>query len=376
MSYNYKLKEVNSNVFIVLRHVSQSMTVSLLKSVRIKNEDWKILTDHKISFDQDFVHRCVLQIVGKDNDEGKETLSVHITEVPSFLFNNTVTNQELYSYLKENPKAALFIFNKYKNNRDFIKELCDPSNPIYLEMVAENLKETFQISDAKEDIESLTRERSSARNQLNDLKKEISEKNRELDELESKIPELQKQIDDMQKLIGNLTQEETITRIKSFYESVDRFIKAAFEAQKKQPITESFNSIRLDINQINLLRVLQKSIKDDLDYILNQDLLSEKNLDAKRKEIKEKMEKEMQEGETAMLAFQLHNPLKSLNKSVSKIEEAQEQLATAGEFSRESGWFYNIHTIPNIQAILDVPKDLLNNLIQQVNTVNVRKKTG
>ena len=374
MSYNYKLKEVNSNVFIVLRHVSQSMTVSLLKSVRIKNEDWKILTDHKISFDQDFVHRCVLQIVGKDNDEGKETLSVHITEVPSFLFNNTVTNQELYSYLKENPKAALFIFNKYKNNRDFIKELCDPSNPIYLEMVAENLKETFQISDAKEDIESLTRERSSARNQLNDLKKEISEKNRELDELESKIPELQKQIDDMQKLIGNLTQEETITRIKSFYESVDRFIKAAFEAQKKQPITESFNSIRLDINQINLLRVLQKSIKDDLDYILNQDLLSEKNLDAKRKEIKEKIEKEMQEGETAMLAFTEHNPLKTLNKSVSKIEEAQEQLANSGEFSRESGWFYNIHTIPNIQAILDIPKELLTNLITQVNNVNVRKK--
>jgi hypothetical protein len=84
----------------------------------------------------------------------------------------------------------------------------------------------------------------------------------------------------------------------------------------------------------------------------------------------------MAEGETAMDAFRLHNPLKSLNKSVSKIEEAQEQLANAGEFSRESGWFYNIHTIPNIQAILDVPKELLNNLIQQVNTVNVRKKTG
>ena len=349
------------------------MTVSLLKSVRIKNEDWKILTDHKISFDQNFVHRCVLQIVGKDNDEGKETLSVHITDMPSFLFNNNVTNEELYTYLKENPKAALFIFNKYKNNRDFIKELCDPSNPIYLEMVAENLKETFQISDAKEDIESLNRERSSARNQLNDLKKEISEKNKELDSLEAKVPELQKQLDDIQKLIGNLSQEETIARIKSFYESVGRFIESAFESQKKQPITESFNSIRLDMNQINLLRVLQKSIKDDLDYILNQDLLSEENLDAKRKEIKERMEKEMQEGEIAMQAIQLHNPLKTLNRSVNKIEEAQDQLANAGEFSRESGWFYNIHTIPNIQAILDVPKDLLNNLIQQVNIVNGRK---
>ena len=111
-----------------------------------------------------------------------------------------------------------------------------------------------------------------------------------------------------------------------------------------------------------------------MDFIENSDLISEEMLDAKRKELKEKMEKEMQEGETAMQAFQLHNPIKTLNKSLSSIEEAQEQLATAGEFSRESGWFYNIHTIPNIQAILDVPKELLGNLITQVNNVNVRKK--
>ena len=350
------------------------MTVSLLKSVRIKNEDWKILTDHKISFDQNFVHRCVLQIVGKDNDEGRETLSVHITDMPSFLFNNNVTNEELYTYLKEHPKSALFIFNKYKNNRDFIKELCDPRNPIYLETVAENLKETFQITDVKEDIEALRRDRSSVIGQLNDVKKELSDRTKDLELAESRLPELEKQIDDMQKLIGNLSQEETIKRIKSFYESVDKFIQAAFEAQKKQPITESFNSIRLDMNQINLLRVLQKSIKDDLDYIENRDLLSDEGLDVKRKEIKARMEKEMQEGETAMQAFQLHNPIKTLNKSLSSIEEAQEQLANAGEFSRESGWFYNIHTIPNIQAILDIPKELLGNLITQVNNVNVRKK--
>ena len=150
-------------------------------------------------------------------------------------------------------------------------------------------------------------------------------------------------------------------------------MNGVLESRKKEPITESFNSARLDLNQLNVLRLLQKTAKADLDFILNQDLLSEKNLDAKRKEIKEKMEKEMQEGETAMLAFQLHNPLKSLNKSVTKIEEAQEQLATAGEFSRESGWFYNIHTIPNIQAILDVPKELLNNLVQQVSNVNAHK---
>ena len=305
-----------------------------------------------------------------------QTREVRLENVgmPSFLFTDRVTNEELYSYLKENPKAALFIFNKYKNNRDFIKELCDPRNPIYLETVAENLKETFQITDVKEDIEALRRDRSSVIGQLNDVKKELSDRTKDLELAESRLPELEKQIDDMQKLIGNLTQEETIARIKSFYESVSRFIESAFEAQKKQPITESFNSIRLDMNQINLLRVLQKSIKDDLDYIENRDLLSDEGLDVKRKEIKARMEKEMQEGETAMQAFQLHNPIKTLNKSLSSIEEAQEQLANAGEFSRESGWFYNIHTIPNIQAILDIPKELLGNLITQVNNVNVRKK--
>ena len=305
-------REICHNVRLPAKVAScQIMTLCAKpKSVRIKKEDWKALTEHKIQFDQDFAHRCVLQIVGKDNDERVETLPVHITDVPSFLFDNNVTNEELYYYLRGNPKGSIFIFNKYKNNRDFIKELCDPRNPLYLEAVTDELSETFQISDAKEDLESIQRERSSLRNQLNDLEKEISEKNRELDDLESKVLELTKQLDNMQRLLGNLTQEETIKRIKSFYESVDKFIQAAFEAHKKQPITESFNSIRLDMNQINLLRMLQKSIKDDLDFIENRDLLSEENLDAKRKEIRERIEKEMQEGETAMIAFQLHNPIR------------------------------------------------------------------
>ncbi len=296
-------------------------------------------------------------------------------ETPSFLFTNTVTNDELYAYLKKNPTASKFLFNKYKSNRDFIKELCDPSNPIYLEMVAENLKEIFKISEVKEDIDSLKKERFDLQESVNDLKKTLQDTTKEYDTFESKISNGKEELDNIQKQIANLREEESLKRIKSFYKSVDDFIMNITEAHDKLPI-ESIGSMRLDIHQINLLKLLQKGIKSDLNLIENIDLLSEEMLDAKRKEIKEKMEKEMAEGETAMDAFRLHNPLKSLNKSVSKIEEAQEQLANAGEFSRESGWFYNIHTIPNIQAILDVPKELLNNLIQQVNTVNVRKKTG
>ena len=77
----------------------------------------------------------------------------------------------------------------------------------------------------------------------------------------------------------------------------------------------------------------------------------------------------MTEGETANQAFRVNNPLKTLNNSVSKIEDAKNQLEIAGKFFRESGWFYNIHTISNLQAILDIPKGLLQNLLTQVNNV-------
>ena len=85
------------------------------------------------------------------------------------------------------------------------------------------------------------------------------------------------------------------------------------------------------------------------------------------------MQKEMEEAEKSMNALQLHNPVKILKKSISKIQEAQNQLDTAGEFSRDSGWFYNIHTVPNIIRILDVPKDLVGNLLTQVENVESRK---
>ena len=291
----------------------------------------------------------------------------------SFLLDSEVDKKKAYGYIKENPSGARFMYKKYPNLRPILREVCDPENPLYLQSVADQLKDLVEFFDMKAEVDSLKHQHSEAVGRLNDIRKELAEKTKEVDSLESQIPVLTKNLEDLQRITANLSTEEAKKRIREFYENVDRFITGVLEAQKKQPITESFNSVRLDINQINLLKMLQKTAKSDMDFIENSDLISEEMLDVKRKEIKEKMEKEMEEGETAMQAIQLHNPLKTLNKSISKIEEAQEQLSNAGEFSRESGWFYNIHTIPNIQRILDIPKDLLSNLIQQVNNVNSRK---
>ena len=311
----------------------------------------------------------------KTESEGISNIITQKEDTPSFLFTNTVTNDELYAYLKKNPTASKFIFNKYKNNRDFIKELCDPSNPIYLEMVAENLKEIFTISETTEDIDSLKKEQFDLQQNVNDLKKTLQNTTKEYDSFESKISNGKQELDKIQKQIANLREEESLKRIKSFYKSVDDFIMNITEAHDKLPI-ESIGSLRLDIHQINLLKLLQKGIKSDLNLIENIDLLSDEMLDMKRKEIKQQMKKEMEEAEKSMNALQLHNPVKILKKTASKIQEAQNQLDTAGEFSRDSGWFYNIHTVPNIIRILDVPKSLVSSLMDQLGNINGQNEVG
>ena len=294
----------------------------------------------------------------------------------SFLLEPNIDVKKAYGYLKQNPSGVRFVYKKYPNLRPILKEICDPENPLYLESVAEKLKDLVEFYDAKEDLESMQRERSNLRNQLNDLKKEASEKNEELETLESKIPEVTKSLEDVQRVIANLSTQEARSKIKEFYESVDKFIEAAFKEQAKQPISESFNSLRLDINQINLLKLIQKTAKSDMDFIQNSDLISEEMLDKKRQELKEKMEQEMAEGETSMLAFSEHNPVKTLGKTLKAIETAKQQLETAGDFSPETGWYYQLHTIPNVQRILDIPKDLISNLILQVDRVNAARKGG
>ena len=165
------------------------------------------------------------QKLKQENEELKKRIDTNIVSfqvdnIPSFLFTNTVTNDELYAYLKKNPTASKFIFNKYKNNRDFIKELCDPSNPIYLEMVAENLKEIFKISEVKEDIGSLKKEQFDLQQNTNDLKKTLEANTRAYDSLDSRISNGKQELDNIQKQIANLREEESLKRIKSFYKSV------------------------------------------------------------------------------------------------------------------------------------------------------------
>ena len=50
----------------------------------------------------------------------------------SFLLDPDVDIKTIYGYLKNNPSASKFIYKKYANARESLKEICDRDNPLFL----------------------------------------------------------------------------------------------------------------------------------------------------------------------------------------------------------------------------------------------------
>lgn len=312
------------------------------------------------------------QALKLENEQMKAKLSV--LESEGFLLRKDVDIENLYMYLKKNPKAAKFIYRKYPTVRDTLKEVCDNQNPLYLKVVADELKDTIEITQVQNDISQLESEKIRLIDERSRIDTELKEQEEKYNQLSTEAGELTKKVDNAQRLIANLTTHEARNRINEFYEVVRKFIEGVWKSQNGLPITEAISSVRLEWDQITLLKTIQKIIDTDLDYLTNKDLLSQEMLDEKRKKIKEEMDKEQDQALRAMDAFMAHNPIKIVRGSIKKIEDVQHHLNVAGEHDPGVGWFYNEQSIARIQDILDIPKDMLDGLVTQFEAVDRRKK--
>ena len=291
----------------------------------------------------------------------------------SFLLEPEINSKIMYGYLKNNPGASEFVFQKYQKLRPIIAEICDSRNPLYLKGVADNLKSIIDIESIKEDITTLQNKKSYLQNDIDLLQKEIDDKSKEYGDLEEKIPNIASQLNELQRQIANLTTDEALQRIKSFYDSVLKFIENIFESRNKMTISESFGSLKLDVGQINTLKLLQEKGKNDINFISNEDLISQDKLDELRRKIKEDMEREKEDGLKAMDSFMAYNPRKTLSRSLEKIDLVAKQLSQGMPMDGNTVGFY-MHGINTITENLSVPRQLLGNLLNQVDNVERRKK--
>ena len=237
--------------------------------------------------------------------------------IPDFIFNAQATNLDIYNFLKDRPDASEFVFNKYSNNREFIKELCIQKNPIYLPNVEKNLKEIIELDKEKESLASLVRQKNEIRDQIPLLESEKESAEKEVNGLRDEVGALVRERDELSKYVSNLRQDIGYTEVSGFIEKVHSTIKDIMDVWKPAP---GFETLTLQRSDALRVRELIKESERLSNLLINSDFLTSEILDKKHQELDEEMKKVDRE----VQLFRDRNPwgvLDRMRKSADKIKE-------------------------------------------------------
>ena len=315
-----------------------------------------------------------------ENEELKQklsesnTLSVQMDNSPSFLFTDKATNEELYSYLKENPTASRFIFKKYSANQSFLKEICDPENPIHLSEVANSLQGIYHIKEEEKNIEALLHEKSRLSGELEKIKEEIEEAETEYDAIHENLERIRKEDETYNMQRSNVRTDMGLKLIADNFESISRYFDAIHQKWDVY-FKEHGPSMGMIIekNDFNQMDVLNRNIREMMERIKTDDFLSPENLDKYHRELMEKVKQEQESSSKEMKTFIAHNPKKSLREIINEIYYVQKRIIEA----EDDGYKGKFLTKGNLDLILGNIEDgmkRLNYLMDQVENVNRRNK--
>ena len=213
-----------------------------------------------------------------ENEELKQklsesnTLSAQMDNSPSFLFTDKATNEELYSYLKENPTASRFIFRKYSANQSFLKELCDPENPIHLSEVANNLQGIYHVKEEEKNLESLMQQKSNLNGELEKIKEEIEEAETEYDAIHENLERIRKEDETYNMQRSNVRTDMGFKLIADNFESISRYFDAIHQKWDVY-FKEHGPSMGMIIekNDFNQMDVLNRNIREMMERIKTDD---------------------------------------------------------------------------------------------------------
>ena len=207
--------------------------------------------------------------------ESFKTGVVRVSGIPNFLFTDNATNEEIYTYLKSNPKSSKFLFKKY-SNKNFIKEICDPENPLYNEEVSEVLKDKFNFETEKNDIENLIRQRIELNREIQRLKDKETELQNEIYILPSEIQTKKDELNSISMEIANIKAQsnykelnkvlDTIQSIRTLIEQriKDGINSLSGETWDESPFKMDFSIPKKHIKiLIESEKILSESIKSD-----------------------------------------------------------------------------------------------------------------
>ncbi len=295
-------------------------------------------------------------------------------KVPDFIFDNNDINKELYEYIKSNPKSSRFIYKKYKDNQSFIRELCDPDNPIYLREVAENLRDIFDYKEMEIDLEKLRKHIYESQIEKDKIDDELREMKNNYDEIEENLKKIKTELSDFERQKSNIRTDVALEKINGVFDSIIKIaqsITSKWNEKIKQNPLES--SLRIERDTINALELIAKSTLETKYIFKTEDFLSPDNLDKYHREQLQKLELEKENAMNEMNSYMLHNPKKIIIKSLDSLGLVVDKLNKA-EDDGAGGVYLRRFLKGNIEGELTEVSKLLSHLEDQVENVERRKK--
>lgn len=236
--------------------------------------------------------RCLNEklLNGFNCSDGGTTLKIR-----DFLFSGEATNEEIYSYLKEHPETSPFLYKKYKSNQGFIKELCDPENPIFIPSVREYLKDVIVIENVREDLSLLQNRQTKLRSEISLLEEELRESKiqsgKELSDLKKDIDTKTSELSVLTSKLQILSSIESMKIIKEVFKFVDGVVKSI---EDQIPMTNNWGwkSDSVSIKMIDF-----KSFREKIEKLK---ILMDRN-EMVPQELIDKLQSEMDEKEHDLL---------------------------------------------------------------------------
>ena len=250
----------------------------------------------------------------------------------------------------------------------------DPENPIYLDGVANNLKEIYQIKEEIENVERLRSEKGKINNEISKLRDEIKLVEDEYDGIFGNLEKIRKEDEEYSRQRTNIRTDKGLEMLEQNIKEITTFQNTFLDKWNKY-----FNGnptaigMTMDRNEINLMDKLNRDLKEMMEKIHTEDFLSTENLDQYHQEMMGKVRMEQENALKEMNSFMAHNPKKLLLKVLNDMDIAMRKIED-GEDDGAGGKYMTKFMLGMVRGNMDEAMKYMNHLMDMVENRERRMK--
>lgn len=284
-----------------------------------------------------------------------------------FLLESRIDSKTAYEFIRKYPESSQFLYRKYSDLRPIFREICDPTNPLHLKDVAENLKDIVDAETVNDDISRLKEHLRSLGKEKDDLTKEINELSKEYDENEELLEKVKREVDDIERFRTNIRSDKGQEKISEILKQVSD-IASEIGKGKINVIDQIIKIEKAQANNIVLVGQMAKELQEQLQ---TKEFLTPDSLDELHRKLLEQEKREMEDAENSMKSIRAMNPKKILKTSIDTLINVQNRV-NSGNTIRDGSVYLDTFSLSIVNGGLTETTDSLIRLNKQVENTERR----